>query len=227
MADLATSLKNSQLFPLDEEALEDAWRYWMETVENEALDELAVFLDKIPVRFFGFTGDNNVYQFPFMGLLHVLLANRRVCESKECVLTTGTFEDLATYDEFELAEDVACRIARWRQYDRDAAWLRLSQIEQETEAWPEPVQWLPQLAKWAVHSTGNPLLDIEFNWYGEACWFEWDTDFERVKALWQQARPLVDLLKRVQSWYEHDKSANLNRLARFIMNGQGDWELDW
>jgi hypothetical protein len=33
MADLATSLNNSQLFPLDEEVLEDAWRYWMGVAE--------------------------------------------------------------------------------------------------------------------------------------------------------------------------------------------------
>jgi hypothetical protein len=96
------------------------------------------------------------------------------------------------------------------------AWLRLSRIEQAPETWPEPVQWLPQLARWAVHSTGNPLLDVEFSWHGRECWFEWDTDFERVKELWQQASPLVDVLERVQSWYEQDKSASLNRLARFI-----------
>ncbi len=222
LAELTTTIRDNEVFPVNWNALNDVYRHWMETIEPEALDELAEFLYEIPIAFYGFTDGEAVHEYPFMWLLHHLLAKPSLCASLRCEVETVVATDV------DIEEDVLDRLEGWTETDWAAAWLRLRRIENEPEVWSEPLQWLPLLANWACHQTGNPLLDLEYGYWLTGCRFTWDDDFDRVIDLWQRAKPVVRLLDdRLAVWYMADPERAFNTLARFVMNGTHAYELDW
>ena len=65
--------------------------------------------------------------------------------------------------------------------DRAGVWERLRAIEADPGRYPEPVRWLPELARYACGRTGNPILDCELDPGGQGPWFSWAADLEQVR----------------------------------------------
>lgn len=223
-------VNQAHLLPLDHTIIDDAYRFWMETLDPCDLDQMAEFLTLIPVQSYGFTREGNARKFPAMFLLHYLLADPSTCGKLECQLSEWKPRELSDkIPEIRFAEDVMDRLVAWREWDRQASLLRLAHIQAQPDRWPEPIRHLPLLGNWAAHMTGNVLLDREFDWMEErGGWpFTWD-DLDWVQKLAEQARPLVEIMEdRVSEWLAQDGNNRINNLARFVINGQCDYELNW
>jgi len=200
----------------------------METAEPEDLDQLAEFLKFIPLKTYGFTGEENARNFPAMFLLHYLLAEPTVCAKLNCRLCQWKIGIVnEEIPEIQLDEDVMDRLADWTELDRQTALLRLQYIQDHPEQWPEPIRHLPMLGSWAAHLTGNLLLDKEISLFDEGGCFTWD-EMDWVYKLSRQAQPQIQLLKgRVSNWLATDCSDKLNSLVRFVANGVCDYALTW
>ncbi|MBE7556815.1 MAG: hypothetical protein HS126_37710 [Anaerolineales bacterium] len=120
-------------------ALNEAWAWWMEESKENG-DRLAIFLTYIPVRHYGLNQDT-ILKFPPMELLYVLLDGSVGVASSDLLIAIELYDG----------------IDQWDQADRDAAWARLHAIEADPGLYPEAVRWLPELARWACHRTGNHL----------------------------------------------------------------------
>lgn len=228
LSDFLSWIVQADLVPIDTSMVDDVYRCWMETGEAEDLDQLAEFLKFIPLKTYGFTGEENARNFPAMFLLHYLLAEPTVCAKLNCRLCQWKIGIVnEEIPEIQLDEDVMDRLADWTELDRQTALLRLQYIQDHPEQWPEPIRHLPMLGSWAAHLTGNLLLDKEISLFDEGGCFTWD-EMDWVYKLSRQAQPQIQLLKgRVSNWLATDCSDKLNSLARFVANGVCDYALAW
>jgi hypothetical protein len=196
-------------FAINWDALNAAWAWWMEQGDNGK--RLAVFLEYIPVKLYGLVGEA-LFERPPMELLHALLAPAAEVNAVSIDLLgqAGIDEEL---DEI------------WLEADRQRTWALLYTIENNPAQYPEPVRWLPELARWACRCTGNVILDRCFNPYRDGPWFRWD-ELAEVQNAWQRAEPVIRALDRVQTWAEANPD-NLAALARFLMHGESTEPLNW
>ncbi len=212
LAHLSNLVEQAEWFEINWPVLNEAWAYWMNDPEEEQGDHLAVFLHYLPVTLYGFTDTESLFEFLPMELLHTLLAE---CELH--AVSSQLLIEIEIYDNLE----------HWTEQDRAAAWALLGRVEADPGRYPEPVRWLPELARWACHRTGNVILDQHFNPYQSGPWFTWrENDLLQIKTAWRRARPVINVFHRLMQWYEQD-STNLLKLANFIMQGGSCEQLDW
>jgi hypothetical protein len=148
-----------------------------------------------------------------MELLHALLAPAPEVNA----ISAQLLECAEIYEELDEV---------WLEADRERAWELLYTVENNPAQYPEPVRWLPELARWACRRTGNVILDRQFDPHRDGPWFRWDDDLAEVQNVWQRAQPVIDVLDRVRAWAEADDN-NLAALARFLMRGDSTDRLDW
>lgn len=211
LAHLANLIEEAGWFEIDWTSLNEAWAYWMED-PNENGDHLATFLHFIPARHYGFD-QQTILDYPPMELLYVLLDGSAGAASADLLVA------IELYDSIDDA---------WTEADRQAAWARLHAIEADPGLYPEPVRWLPELARWTCRRTGNPLLDRQFDPAEAGPWFVWqaESDLIQVRSAWRRAGPVIAQFRRLMEWYEKDPS-RLTFLANFLMEGNDDEQLDW
>jgi hypothetical protein len=211
LADLVNRVEQAGWFQVNWPALNRAWAYWMEDPE-EGGDHLAAFLHYMPVTLYGFSDGETIFDEPVIELLHTLLA--------DCDVQTVSAQLLIDCEIYDDLDDI------WRDADRQAAWTLLSQIEADPGRYPEPARWLPELARWACHRTGNVMLDRSFDPHHDGPWFTWADDLAEIKHAWRRAQPLLKALQRVTAWCEQDNT-HIAKLAHFIMEGGSTDELTW
>lgn len=211
LAHLANLIEESGWFEIDWNVLNEAWACWIEAPEENG-DHLATFLHFIPARHYGFD-QQTILNYPPMELLYVLLDGSAGVASADLLVA------IELYDGID--DD-------WTEADRQAAWARLHAIESDPGLYPEPVRWLPELARWTCRRTGNLLLDRPFNPAEDGPWLVWEaeSDLEQVRSAWRRARPVIDQFRRLMAWYEADHS-RLTLLANFLMEGNDYEQLDW
>ncbi len=210
---LACLIEEFEWFPVNYDALNDAYQLWMETYDEDGSDDyLAAYLHCIPVQLYGFSAEdfydppeNRVYE------LFWVLLKPEVIPATSDVLIEAELYDL---------------LEEWTERDRAAVWQRLEAIEADPGYYPEPLRALPAVARWVCGRTGNILLDHSFRPYQDGPWFKWDEDLERVREAWRRARPTLDYGHRLEQWYQHDPG-NLSKLADFLMEGTNYDEFDW
>jgi hypothetical protein len=202
-------------FQVDWEDLNQAWACWMEDSEEEG-DHLAAFLKHLPVKLYGFTAES-VLRYPPLELIYVLLSG------KAEVISSDLLIGLEIYDDLE---------EQWGEAERQAAWARLHGIEEDPGWYPEPVRWLPELARWACRNTSNPILDLPPPAWNEGPQlqqqpihhFTWD-DLEQIQSAWRRARPIIFQLDKLKDWVQQDET-RLVLLFNFFTEGTYD-QLDW
>jgi hypothetical protein len=116
-------------------------------------------------------------------------------------------------------------LSDWTEADRETAWERLRAIEADPGRYPEPVRWLPELARWACGRTGNFILDQSFD-LNRGPWLSWQNDLEQVRTAWRRARPVIDQFHRLIDWVEADQS-RLTLLTYALMEGTHYDHLEW
>ncbi len=211
---LATLAEEAEWFEVDWLLLNEAWSWWQAGLygldDEDNGDRLATFLYHIPLKLYGFTGGESLFDSPPMELMHALLA--------ECDFGAASSQMLIEAELYDSLDD-------WEQSDREAAWDRLYDIEADPGRYPEALRRLPELARWACHCTGNLILDQHFDPDGNGPWYTWENDLCTIRAAWQRARPLIKYFNRLMEWSED--AANLSLLANFLI-GDPDYEqLDW
>lgn len=204
-------LAEENLFPIDWAHLDYLYEYW-NSVDGEEGEEpetkLAGYLVHIPAKLFNF-GEEALMNWvseehPWFVVLAGVVSDR-------INLAADYLIDLEIYD--ALAD--VTRAELWHRLDQPAAF----------EGLPEPLCWLPELARMAACMTGNPLLD---GWRDgwemafEECWepFRWDSDVERVAGLWQAARPVVEHWAEFDTWVQADHPWNLQKAVYLILGWQ-------
>jgi hypothetical protein len=172
-------------------------------------DHLALFLHYLPAKHYGFNPETIIH-FPPMELLYVLLDGTAGAVSSDLLIAAELYDNLEAWDE----------------QDREAAWARLHAIEADPGRYPEPVRWLPELARWACRRTGNPLLDRQFD-LTNGPWMAWRaaTDLETVKSAWRRARSVIEQFHRLTAWCE--EYSHLVALTHFLMEGTDSEQLNW
>jgi hypothetical protein len=206
LAVLANLVGESGWFEVDWDSLNLAWASWMEAADDEG-DYLALFLEYLPVRLYGFSPEE-LAEFPAMELFRVLLDERVVEASPNLLIASELYDGLSD----------------WGETDRAAAWERLRAIEADPGRYPEPVRWLPELARYACRRTGNFILDQTFD-LERGPWLSW-REPEQVRTAWRRARPVIEQFRRLTQWVEADQS-RLTLLAYALMEGNHYDELEW
>jgi hypothetical protein len=209
LAELVNRVEAADWFGVNWALLNQAWAYWMED-ETEAGQQLATFLDYLPLTLFGFSRQELYDQAP-LELLHALLSAEEIeAVSANLLIDSQIFDSLSD----------------WTGADRQAAWARLDLIETEPDRYPKPICWLPELARWVCDCSGNFILDHQFDPYqpDAASWVRWDdlATLETIKADWPHAQTTISKLEPLLAWYEADPVANLGQLARFLMDDDGE-----
>lgn len=199
------------------------FRCGMAVWEEESDDNgnyLANFLEYIPVVSYGFTPES-ISNYPPMEMMFILLSN------SDQVFSAPRLSSV--FAQYRLEDE-------WGPLERQQAWERLQAIENEPEQYPEPLRWLPGLARWACGNSGNPILDAPpLEWDEDdsnetqspqqrPLRFIWD-DAERLRKVWGWARPIVEQLKNLLWWINQDET-NLVRLFTFFVEGDYD-QLEW
>ncbi len=203
-------------FDIDFETMQFAYSYWMDSGEDTKSELVAIFLEHVPITLMGFEDQDSVLEYPPMELLQALLSCFHV--HRIDMLSENVLEDACLY----WLEDEP-----WTLEDQTRAWSLLHAIEADSDRYPEPVQHLPNLARWACcHPMQNVILDRHFELFEDGPFFRWDEHLEELKLAWRQAKPTVDALARLMRWYGVD-NANLRKLASFIMKGTDCNVLDW
>lgn len=228
MAHLLNQVEELDWFQVDWDLLNMAWAWWMEGEEDNEADEgnaLAAFLIFIPVKLYGFTPGDLLHSTRPVELLHALLSPNVQAVNSSLLLA------LEIYDHH--FEEI------WGPAERDQAWARLRAVEENPGQYPEPVRWLPELARWVGRTTHNIILDLaagstQVDALDRADptptpWpplrFTWANDLEQVRAAWRRAKPVIQQLERLERWVEAD-SSRLNLLYSFFSEGKYD-DLDW
>ncbi len=214
LGSLANLVDEYEWLEIDWEVLNEAWAHWQGAEQGEAThgSHLAVYLDYIPVKMYGFDCNGPMYEFPPIELFHALF-------STKCTVQTVSADlliNIEVYDEFDNV---------WTPGDQQQAWQLLDEIESDPGQYSEPVRWLPELVRWACHQTGNPMLDKSFDPYRDGPWYPWD-DIDEVRYAWQRAQNVIKAFHRLMEWYEADNS-RLALLVYFLMEGGGADGLDW
>jgi hypothetical protein len=97
-------------------------------------------------------------------------------------------------------------------------------VEADPGRYPEPVRWLPELARYACRRTGNFILDQTFG-LERGPWLSWQEP-EQIRTAWRRARPVIEQFRRLTEWVEADQS-RLTLLAYALMEGNHYDELEW
>lgn len=184
-------------FDVDWKLVEQAWFWWGRKPDLDRGSLLATFLHHLPIRLHGF--HKRIFNYPPMRLMQALLAGPPI------EVTTARERAVGLADLFE----------NWTGADRQAAWDRLSLAAGGPDL-PEPLRRLPELARWACHQTGNPILDRTFDPHSPESWFTWADDLPAVRRYWRQARPLIEELDRLMDWYERDPNRHLAMIAEIL-----------
>jgi hypothetical protein len=211
---LVCLVEEFEWFEIAWDVLNDAYRLWMETYDEEGADEyLAAYLHYIPVQLFGFNAEDS-FSYPPENWVYELfwvLLKPKVTPTCPDVLIEAELYDM---------------IEAWTDRDRAMVWQRLEAIAADPGQYPEPLRALPVVARWVCGCTGNILLDQCFQPYQDRPRFSWDEDLERVRQAYQCARPVLDYGHRLEQWYQND-SSNLSKLAHFLIEGTNYDEFDW
>jgi len=77
----------------------------------------------------------------------------------------------------------------------------------------EPLCWLPEMVGLAVGHTGNALLDGYREMFELTEEFRWRGDVERLRALWQQARPVVEHFRQFHDWAEGEPPERMQQMV--------------
>lgn len=208
MAHLLNRVAEADWFDIDWELLDLCWAYWLKKRMEDRGRRLAAFLSYIPIKLYGFD-QNKLLMFPPMHLMHVLLDENAPVASADILAKAEIYDGLES----------------WTNHDRAAAWALLRAIEENPGDFNPSVKWLPELARWACHTTRNIILDHRFN-QREGPWFSWDNDLVVLKSSWTRAKPVIGQFNKLMGWYEADTS-RLSLLASFLMEGGSCDELDW
>lgn len=221
LAHLLNQVEESDWFEVDWNLLNIAWAWWMESdvdSETDGGNALAAFLLYLPVKLYGFSQSDLLHSTLPVELLHALLSPQVQAVTSSLLLA------LEIYDQH--FEEV------WGAAERARAWEILGAVEQNPGRYPEPVRWLPELARWVGHTTHNPILDLAAGtghpdtadaWPPSR--FTWANDLAEVQSAWRRARPVIYQLERLERWVEDDAS-RLNLLYTFFSEGTYD-QLDW
>jgi hypothetical protein len=206
-----TVSENESWFNIDWDNIYNLLKLW-EARNVDGGNILANYLHYIPVRFYGFS-PTLIKHFPPIELLYILLIKHEEIQriSSQILIT------LEIYDQFE---------AQWSETERQAAWRRLHQVEQNPDQYPDIMRHLPILAKWACRMTGNPILDYPPPQWSDnrilipqPYYFRWD-DASLARMLWQRAKPIIDLLEPFMEWYREDPDNCLIDLFVFLAEGE-------
>ncbi len=193
-------------FEIDWDVLNLAWAAWEEDPAEEGR-QLALWLQYVPVRLHGFSPGDSLFEYPPMELMRALFAPDVTAVSSEVLVQAELWDNLAG----------------WRPADRGRVWARLNEIEADPGLYPEPARWLPELVRWACGRTGNFLLDHFSRHNG--LWLNW-RDVPEIRVAYRRAKPAIDQLQRLMSWYEAD-AARLATLAHCLIEGVNHDHLDW
>ncbi|GIK40381.1 MAG: hypothetical protein BroJett011_42140 [Chloroflexota bacterium] len=215
-------------FEIDEDSLEliDQWQYeeaWNleeetttgEPSEPESVRILAKLLEVIPVQCFGFGEESCGYyitDFPGLDLLHHLL------------MPGLKFSRKSFLRNFRIPLEIPPRF-RWSEVAKTRAWQRL-ETPSCTDHLPEPLCWLPELARYACGRTDNALLKrypAFYNWDEEG-WYRWDTDFDLLVRLWPEAKCVADRAKRFDAWIMAQREERCQLIFNFITLSSPDLE---
>ncbi|MCK6623679.1 MAG: hypothetical protein DPW09_01955 [Anaerolineae bacterium] len=204
------SAETAGWFEVDWQDFNNRLRVW-ETNKAERGDLLANFLRYIPIKQYGFA-PHLISRYPPMELMYILLSEDEAIES----ISSDLLITLEIYDQFD---------DEWTKAERQAAWARLRDVEENPDQYPELVRELPNLARWATHTTGNPLLDWPpLEWIHNHLRqpqhfyrFSWD-DVSLVRMLWRQVQPIIGQLKHLAEWVEQDEN-RLLLLFNFFAEG--------
>ncbi len=196
-------------FGIDWNNLDDLYQWAMddypETEEEEndpnwepsALHYMALALEQIPVKCFGFDdwGFNELDQDPPLLLLN-------------CLLDPHGFDFAKNFGEFDLGE-------------RDPAganWDHLNALD-STRLSP-PLCWLPEMARYACAETGNPLMDhsSHFEKWQFSSWYSWDTDLDTLRQDWQKAQAMLKRVRQFIAWA--DTEAELEIIFDLVTGAQ-------
>jgi hypothetical protein len=211
LAHLVNLVEQERWFEVNWPALNQAWAAWIQEPQ-EGGDQLAVYLHYLPVTLYGFTDGETIFHYPAIELMHALLS--------DCEVQTVSSQLQLESEIYDLLD------TGWGDNDRQAAWSLLHQIEADPGRYPEPVRWLPELARWACHRTGNIMLDRPFDPHRDGPWLTWVHDLEQVKHAWHRTQPLRRALERLVAWCELD-STHIAKLAHFLIEGDSIDELTW
>lgn len=220
LAYLLNQVEEQEWFEVDWNVLNMAWAWWMEGEEDNEGDQgnaLAAFLIYIPVKLYGFSQSDLLHSIRPVELLHALLSPNLPAVHSSLLVA------LEIYD--QPFEEV------WGPAEQARAWEILRAVEQDPGRYPEPVRWLPELARWVGHTTHNSILDMAagVDHLEPATWppsrFTWANDLEEVRSAWRRARPVIQQLERLNRWLDQDAS-RLNYLYTFFCEGNYD-HLDW
>jgi hypothetical protein len=190
--------------------------YLNETVMNDEYDrdnpdlgpnglgEMADYITFIPVRFYNFTEEqwaNDVAEnFQSLCLIRGL--------------TNSDYMDISSLlIEYEIYDN----------FDQVDVWANIDAITPQTH--PEPLCWLPDVARFCCRKTGNMLLDTalagpfddsEYEHDGKE--FLWSTDIETVKLLYQEAAPVWERVEKFLKWA--DDQAAMEEIAWAMLGSE-------
>jgi hypothetical protein len=206
------AVENAGWFELNWRVLGESHQYML-SEDSDNGDRLALFLTYIPVKMFGLNEQNGkIFEMPPMELLRALL------HTSPQVITVKLREDL----NLDWLED-------WMRnpQGRKEAWGKLNHIETHPADYPDPLRFLPELARWACGNTGNPLLDHHFDPRRDGPWFRWDTELTAIQSAWRRAKPVYEAYLRLMEWYSRAPE-NLIYLADYITGDTYDAsKLNW
>jgi len=184
--------------------------------------KLDVFINRLPVKLYGFSEDEiDLPDYPPLGLMRCLLCPKEECD--RFILGASLKQLGLTADLIELAYRVPQKAIR----------KRLVKIEKNPAAWPGLTGQLFALANYAISATGNDLLDRSYDWIDSndfwntgtvGCYFDINEDFpwtwsqiDVVQHLWLNAKAVVHAAERLTMWC--GREGNLNKLASFLLTG--------
>lgn len=149
------------------------------------LGEMADYLTYIPIRFYNFNDEqwiNDVVEnFQSLCLIRGLA-------------DPGYMDISSLLIEYEIYDN----------FDKVDVWANIDGISPETH--PEPLCWLPDVARYACRKCGNKLLDSALSTWDEneyehdGRFFTWAEDIETVKELYQEAAPVWKRIEEFLRW---------------------------
>lgn len=174
---------------MDWPALDDLYQWAQEEEEDEdwepsGLAYLGLCRRIIPVDCFGFYSEGfsgrDIHDYPALHLLNGLL------EYRGWALPDGP--------EWKFLRD----LRGWEEADKAAAREHLERLD--TGNLPEPLNWLPEMARYAIGETDNELLDqpAGFEKWDEG-WFKWG-ELDRVCELWAETQVFIQRSDFFNEW---------------------------
>lgn len=196
-------VEHNDWFPINWKVISEAGECWLSPEYTDRGELLATYINYIPLTLYGLT-DKSIEKYPPLELLHALLFKGQVkAVSAQLLAEAEIYDTLDT----------------WTEQDKANAWGFLRRIENDPGPWPDAVRTLPALARYACHTTGNIVLDGQFNPYNqEGPWCTWTNHTIQIQASWQRAKLALHWFDRLMKWYTHEP-ARLTSLAHFLIEG--------